>query len=779
MFPCGIEYRSALRDVAVAHGSIVLPECRRLFVGWLTDAVIAALAMMLTGTSIVATCVSSDAKPSVWPVDPWVEGVVRRLDDLLSLAFRRVQERPADDFIPNLPGLVITAQEIEHLLDPVPNPYASSRSRVAGDLPALIDETDLRWAQLRDEFGLESCDLEILAISIAVDLDLKYQRVFAWLQDDLTRQRPTVSLVLDLLCCNQEERSAHIDRLVAHAPLIQQRLLTLVPDAHQTAPPHLAHYLVPDPEVFSWLCGSTKPLPPLPRFCSIVDPRLSLTDIPIAPGIRQGIADVLGARSKVDQGTGFLFTGQEGNGQRETSEAIACTAGRQLVVADLTNVTPDQQQGSDELRSLFHHARLHQRMVFLEGFAFIRADTTEWMLKRILTEMSHFSGVSMLAIPAFQVPPSGPAFDVPFIRVDFPPVDVIARIAWWRFALGERSMLVEDETVRQLASQYHLRPARIIDAVQDAQGIADWEGGSPINPETLLTAAHGQSVVHLESFARKRTPSWNWNDIVLPPDQSAQLREIFDHARYRRIVHEQWKTSHLNHAAVGLNVLFSGASGTGKTMAAEVLAGALGLDLYTIEGPNTISKFIGETEKNIDRIFSAAYEGNVVLFFDEADAIFGKRSQVKDAHDRYANIEVGYLLQKVESHDGIVILGTNLRSNMDDAFTRRLHHVVEFPFPDETLREQLWRKHLAGELRLAHDIDLVFLARQFELAGGSIRSIVTNACFLAAAEQPVGMQHLVRATRREFQKMGRVCDEQTFGEALAINSPVPARQVAS
>jgi SpoVK/Ycf46/Vps4 family AAA+-type ATPase len=270
-------------------------------------------------------------------------------------------------------------------------------------------------------------------------------------------------------------------------------------------------------------------------------------------------------------------------------------------------------------------------------------------------------------------------------------------------------------------------------------------------------------------MARHVIPAYGWQDIVLPIDQMAQLRELCNQSRFRHVVYDAWGVGRHHQLGAGLNALFSGPSGTGKTMAAEVIAAELELDLYTVDISQMVSKYIGETEKNLDRVFTAARDSNAILFFDEADAIFGKRSPVRDAHDRYANIEVGYLLQKMEQHDGIVILGTNLRTNMDDAFIRRLHHAVEFPFPDELLRLPIWHKHLAPGIPRDDDIDLAFLARQFEVAGGNIRNIVVNGCFLAAADDaPLAMRHLILATRREFQKMGRVCDEETFGPYFAL-----------
>jgi SpoVK/Ycf46/Vps4 family AAA+-type ATPase len=219
----------------------------------------------------------------------------------------------------------------------------------------------------------------------------------------------------------------------------------------------------------------------------------------------------------------------------------------------------------------------------------------------------------------------------------------------------------------------------------------------------------------------------------------------------------------------GLRVLFAGGSGTGKTMTAGVISRELGLDLYKIDLSGVVSKYIGETEKNLDRIFRAAHAGNAVLFFDEADALFGRRSEVKDAHDRYANLEVAYLLQRVEEHDGIVILATNARKNIDEAFARRMHYVVEFPLPDETHREQLWRGMLPPGIPLDAAVDLRFLARQFVLSGGDIRNVALEAAFLAAQDgRTVTMTHLVRAVARQLLKQGKIPSANDFRQFHAL-----------
>jgi SpoVK/Ycf46/Vps4 family AAA+-type ATPase len=233
--------------------------------------------------------------------------------------------------------------------------------------------------------------------------------------------------------------------------------------------------------------------------------------------------------------------------------------------------------------------------------------------------------------------------------------------------------------------------------------------------------------------------------------------------KYRHIVLGEWGFDRKLSMGKGLNALFAGPSGTGKTMAAEVIAHDLGLDLFKIDLSTVMSKYVGETEKNLERIFTAARNSNAILFFDEADALFGKRSEVRDAHDRYANVEISYLLQRMEAYDGLVVLTSNLSKNMDEAFVRRMHFTVEFPYPDAEERQRIWAIAFPGQAPLQADVDLDLLAERYRLTGGNIRNIALTAAFLAARDGGViGMQHLLWATRREFQKMGRLANEREF-----------------
>jgi SpoVK/Ycf46/Vps4 family AAA+-type ATPase len=267
-------------------------------------------------------------------------------------------------------------------------------------------------------------------------------------------------------------------------------------------------------------------------------------------------------------------------------------------------------------------------------------------------------------------------------------------------------------------------------------------------------------------MAVKIEPRHGWEDIVLPEYKLTQLKEICSQARHRYRVFGEWGFDRKLSHGKGLSALFSGPPGTGKTMAAEVIAHDLQMDLYKVDLSSVVSKYIGETEKNLSRIFHEAETGNAILFFDEADALFGKRTEVSDAHDRYANIEISYLLQKMEEYEGIVILATNLRENMDEAFTRRIRFIIEFPFPDEASRLRIWQTHFPKEAPVSEEIDYEYLSRQFKIAGGNIKNIVLNSAFLAAGDGSViRMEHILRGTQREFEKMGKLWGEQNFYQA--------------
>jgi hypothetical protein len=337
------------------------------------------------------------------------------------------------------------------------------------------------------------------------------------------------------------------------------------------------------------------------------------------------------------------------------------------------------------------------------------------------------------------------------------------RVAW-REALGPAADTLNGH-VEQLVSQFDLTRDLIEDAAADALGRVN------VSPDTrahdlgraLWDACRDHARPRLEDLAQRIKSGATWEQLVLPEAQLQILQDVAAHVRHKTTVYETWGFAQAGTRGLGISALFAGTSGTGKTMAAEVIANDLRLDLYRVDLSSVVSKYIGETEKNLRQIFDAAEQGGAVLLFDEADALFGKRSEVKDSHDRYANIEVSYLLQRMECYKGLAILTTNMRSALDTAFLRRLRFVVQFPFPDATHRAEIWRRSFPSRTPL-EDVDARLLS-SLSVSGGNIRNIALNAAFLAADEgTPVRMNHLLRAARSEYAKLEKpLTDSEVAG----------------
>jgi SpoVK/Ycf46/Vps4 family AAA+-type ATPase len=326
--------------------------------------------------------------------------------------------------------------------------------------------------------------------------------------------------------------------------------------------------------------------------------------------------------------------------------------------------------------------------------------------------------------------------------------------ALWQKVLDESAGL--NGHLDAVIEQFSLGASGVVAAA--AQVRADAGGQQKDLASRLWDACRIQARNRLDGLAQRIEPAASWNDLVLPEGQVRVLREIASQVRYRAKVYQSWGFASKGARGLGISVLFSGSSGTGKTMSAEVLARELQLDLYRIDLSQVVSKYIGETEKNLRRVFDAAEEGGAVLLFDEADALFGKRSEIRDSHDRYANIEISYLLQRMEAYRGLAILTTNMKALIDQAFLRRIRFIVHFPFPEASYRAEIWRQ-VYPQSTPTENLDVGKLA-SLNVSGGSIRNIALQAAFLAAeADEPVRMWHLLRAARSECAKLEKPLTE--------------------
>lgn len=337
------------------------------------------------------------------------------------------------------------------------------------------------------------------------------------------------------------------------------------------------------------------------------------------------------------------------------------------------------------------------------------------------------------------------------------------RLRLWKI-MSSHLQFASDVSMEELADRYVLLPGQIRSILDLAKKQADFMQSAVIDRRLLFSCCHRYLRQSLGGKAVQVPVRFSWEDLLLEKKQKDKLRRAENQIRFSGQVFEEWGLAEKQPYGHGVSLVFSGPPGTGKTMAAQVLAGRIGMELYRVELPAVVSKYIGETEKNLNEIFEHAKKAQVVLFFDEADVLFGKRTDVRDSNDKYSNMEAAFLLQKMESYNGVTILATNFLRNMDEAFKRRMRYLVEFPFPDRYWRMEIWKRAFPERLPLKPDIDLEFMAASFELSGAGIRNVVLEAAFLAAAEkEAVGMPQLVQAAKGELEKNGKTMAPEDFG----------------
>ncbi|WP_329373313.1 ATP-binding protein [Streptomyces sp. NBC_01483] len=634
-----------------------------------------------------------------------------------------------------LRGLYLSEDAVRHLLepagqDPAPENWAPERG----------DRLDL----LAGRIGLTELDVRILLIALAPDLDRTFEPLYGYLNDDVSRRRATTGLALDL-CGLPAHRAEARARFHPSAPLPALGLI-VVEDPERPflsrslrIPDRLIAHLLGDETLDAALTGHVHRL------------RAPVLGEPYDEVFLRRLADRLAAAPL----TVYLREHRAGDGLACAAGALRAASGQEAL-----HFAPGDTATQEPIAELLREARLRDCAIVVSPLPEDPAP-----LMRALAA----DDVSVLFTDARPYDPHWCDHRDPLV-LDAPRLRSGA-VDTWTVALGtdgdgdgdgESSADAAPEPEAALGfdlapvvAPYRLGGDRILRAARAARRLAAFDG-TALTATHLRLAARQQSASGLERHARRIRPDVGWEDLVLPDKPLAQLHELALRARHRDQVLGDWRLSAGGGRGRGVLGLFAGDSGTGKTLSAEVVAAELGLDLYVVQLSSIVDKYVGETEKNLERIFTEADRTDAVLLFDEADSVFGKRSEVKDSHDRYANMESSYLLQRLESFDGIALLTTNLRANIDEAFTRRLDLVIDFPFPDAGQRLALWQ-HALTHVPCAEDTDPRAVARDFELSGGSIRSAVVTAAYGAAGRgAPVDTADLLEGARREYRKAGRL-----------------------
>ncbi|MFZ2162591.1 MAG: ATP-binding protein [Sideroxyarcus sp.] len=697
---------------------------------------------------------------------PMLQRLDQRLVAAVNVADQVFAARAAGDLYR---GLAISPADVAAAFGRTPGEPFLSLSTQAYEIAEVADSLSLRrllW--LQDVYELTDLDLDVILIGLAPEIDLRYERLYAYLQDDVTKRRPGIDLALNLLCASAGEKLQQRERFAPDAPLVRHQLIEVFADPNHQNSPLLARFFRLDEQIVRFLLLDDSMDSRLVHFCRMGTPAENQNDLLLSDEMRQRLQAM--AANQPQSSIRLSFEGPIDCGQKEAVALLASTLGMRVLIVDVSQLGVTTQQVDDLLKVAAREAWLRSALLHVKGIDSLADPSTAKPLDALWLALQTTPTPFVIESESAWVSASGKPLGVATLHLATPAI--AQREYCWRQCLEQNNTEANDDLVSLLAQRYRLNFAQIQDAAKSgatAQGSIAAVAGNALVGNQLTSSAKSQTRHLLANLALHIQTKRNWQDLVVPEDADTQLREICAQFVHRQKVLDDWGFGQKLSYGKGINVLFAGPSGTGKTMAAEIVANELGLDLYKINLAGVVSKYIGETEKNLDKIFAAAEHANAILFFDEADALFGKRTDVSDAHDRYANIEVSYLLQKMEQYEGITILATNLRDNMDEAFSRRLAFIVHFPFPNEAQRHRIWAGAWPATTPLADDIKLDVLAKQFKLSGGNIKNIALASAFLGATDGvQISEQHVILAASREYQKMGRTLPSENLNKVVEV-----------
>ena len=683
-----------------------------------------------------------------------------RLDDAIEAAIGELElALDRDPASAAFRGLCVSRGDAASLLSLAPGRsfWSAPQATDACSRFALTGVTS-RLATLQRRFGLDAFETDALLIAASPDLDQRYERLYGLLQDDVTRRRPTVATVVLLAAARPLRQWQGLVRFAADSALMRSRLVRIEADPAQHLSTLGSRYLVADEQAVRFLAGLDQLDAGLQAHCQV--------HAPAAPSEFHATwrrhAELLASLQAMPLSETLLrFVGATAWERQHLAHALASLHRVSLFCVDLSRIDTGSTAAVQEIERALLAACLRGAIAFIEGIDVVVGENGRGVHALLQSVLAGRAGPCILS--GQRPEPHTPAC----IEVKLPSAE--ERSALWRAGIQQRGGSTHQADIDEVAREFQLGTDQIHIAAVECVNAQQTPRVEPMPRDLLFASARRQLALRLPRALVGIEPRARWSDLILTSDAADQLREICVHARWRSMVLDQWGFGRTSSRGRGVNVLFSGASGTGKTTACEVLANELGRTLLKIDLSQVVSKYIGESEKQLAEVFDVAERAGAVLMFDEADALFGKRTTISDAHDRYANIEVSYLLQRIEAFQGILVLTTNLQANMDAAFVRRLQFIVEFQFPDEAQREEIWRISVPRQASVDLDLDFDALAQRYPIAGGSIRNIALAAAMLAASRgEPIGMRHMAHGARREYQKIGK-----TFPDAHYFSSGTP------
>ena len=693
--------------------------------------------------------------------------LIAMLDLRLTFALRYYHDggRMVGDPLERFKGMVVTRTEVEDLVEAAPRPLDLTQlSRVLdmarlhiGARRSMTEPEHLVFDYVQRKLDLSDFESFAMLLGLLCEADRKYEKIIAYLQDDVTLKGPTWDLAVKLYHMPDTSRTNPALYSMALEAYTHMALCLLErPCAFGTGEliridPRMAEYILSGGDTLLEENG-----------IRTLMPNINNPPLPAMEGELERLERfVLGFEERPLY---VYLYGPAGSGRRSRLSRLCDRTDRVAIACDCRELSRDIDRLETVLYRACREAYLNDGYIVFEHTDTFTEDEqlTRW-LPMMLECAGKFSD-TVFGVGESEWRQVAASAGLHFIKMEVTRPDIPDSEALWGHYLGDWA-LEDGVTPSLLASTFQFVPGQIKGASMEARRLMLMRGGEALSRDDIREGAYAQIVHKLGDKATRIVPKYTFEDMILPPEQKRMLKSACDQIRFKSQVYDAWGLGKRITYGRGVSMLFAGLPGTGKTMAAQVVAGEMGLVLYKIDLSQIASKYIGETEKNLAVVFSEAQKSNAILFFDETDALLGKRTEVKDSHDKYSNFETAYLLQKMEEYDGITIMSTNLLENIDSAFFRRISYIVHFPFPDVSERERIWRGMIPAGVPIEGELDFGYLARQFEIAGGNIKNTAVTAAFLAAATgESLGLAHVLTALRYELTKQGKVLLREDFGE---------------
>lgn len=669
--------------------------------------------------------------------------------------------------------LSMSAEEAEHLLNApffpphaIPagqadalRPYWAESQHLAAIVAMRLAQHDniwpLRLMRLTLLANLSEPAQYVLWLCLLAELDVRYARLVGYFHDDLTQSHLTVALAQQLLkplLPDEPEAAVHAVQTLRQASLLLE-----------------APFLKVAPRFVTFVQGSDMLTDPLSSAAQWHSVSLPLDTLNLSAK-KRGQLNKIAAwwQTQLEPGTRLFLYGPQGSGRLKAAIAMSSAWKRPLFCIDVRSALNNTENWPQFVQQALWEAKLSGGTVAWSGCERLRQREHKQAWRDLLTAVAAYP-YPVFLLDQHYWHPDGQTPRTPFFRIEFSTLSFSARLDLWRTLLADLD-IDSKAFAETLANSFQFTEGQIEAAFVTAHELALIENGR-LTLNHFFTACRRESEQHLIQMAQRIEPRSHltFDDLILPSACRRQLDELRQRMQLRQRVHAELGFEKRLTLGKGLVALFSGASGTGKTMAAELLAREQGVDLYKVDLSAVVSKYVGETEKNLNRVFAEAEDANAIILFDEADALFGKRSEVKDARDRWANMEVNYLLQRVEEYQGSVILTSNFQQNIDEAFLRRIQMVIPFPFPTAKERFLIWKGMFPADVQAPPDDALQLLSERFELSGGSLKNIVVDAAYRALVDDntavpTITVRHVVAAIGREYQKLGQPIMRGLFGE---------------